>query len=176
MKIRRYAAWIIGGLASGVVLVVAVGAALPVTHRAVGRAVLPAPPPEVYALISDVERLPSWRSDVTRVEIVASDQSRLMFREIGSDGAILYSVDEAVPHSRWVTRIADPELPFGGRWVFTLREAERGTELEIAEEGEVYNPVFRFVSRFVMGHTAGIERYLADLSRQLGAENPARRE
>ena len=37
------------------------------------------------------------------------------------------------------------------------------TTLRITENGEVYNPVFRFVSRFVFGHSATIEKYLADV-------------
>jgi hypothetical protein len=35
--------------------------------------------------------------------------------------------------------------------------------LRITEQGEVYNPVFRFVSRFVIGQNRTIETYLRDL-------------
>lgn len=31
-----------------------------------------------------------------------------------------------------------------------------GTRVTITENGEVYNPLFRFVSRFLMGHTSTI--------------------
>jgi len=31
----------------------------------------------------------------------------------------------------------------------------------------VYNPLFRFVSRFIMGHTATIEKYQRDLAGRL---------
>jgi len=34
------------------------------------------------------------------------------------------------------------------------------TTLRITENGEVYNVIFRFVSRFVMGHSATIDKYL----------------
>jgi hypothetical protein len=39
--------------------------------------------------------------------------------------------------------------------------------LRITEDGEVYNPVFRFVSRFVMGHTATMDKYLADVGKAI---------
>ena len=40
----------------------------------------------------------------------------------------------------------------------------------MAEDGEVYNPIFRFVSRFVMGHHATMDRYLRNLGRKFGGE------
>jgi hypothetical protein len=38
----------------------------------------------------------------------------------------------------------------------------------ITENGEVYNPIFRFVSRFIMGHTATLDAYLKSLTTALG--------
>jgi len=52
------------------------------------------------------------------------------------------------------------------RW--ELEPQGNGTRLTITEEGEVYNPIFRFVSRFIMGHTRTIDRYLGDLKNRLG--------
>lgn len=168
MRGLRYAGLALGGVIVLVLVALAIGAALPVEHRAERSAVVAAPPGEVYALISDVSAFPTWRSDVQRTERMPARGDTIEFREYGPDGAILYRVEEAVPGERWVTRIADPGLPFGGRWIFTLRPAGAGTELRIVEEGEVYNPLYRFVSRFVMGHTRGIERYLDDVNRRLG--------
>lgn len=42
------------------------------------------------------------------------------------------------------------------------------TELTVIEDGEVYNPLFRFVSRLIIGHTATIDVYLAALHKRLG--------
>jgi hypothetical protein len=64
-----------------------------------------------------------------------------------------------------VTRIADKTLTFGGAWTYELSPQGGGTRLVITEHGEVYNPLFRFMSRFVFGHTATLDRYLADLGR-----------
>ena len=42
--------------------------------------------------------------------------------------------------------------------------------MRITEDGEVYNPVFRFVSRAVMGHTAMLDAYLKALGKAVGQE------
>ena len=44
-----------------------------------------------------------------------------------------------------------------------------GSRVQITEHGEVYNPVFRFVSRFIMGHTTTASAYLKALGARFGA-------
>jgi hypothetical protein len=160
-----------------VVAVVAIGYMLPVKHRASREAVIAGATPEaVFALVSNASDYPRWRTGIARVEVVAGDPAApTRFREHSSDGAILYDVVERAAPRRMVTRIADPGLPFGGGWTFEIEPADGapgGTRVRITEDGEVYNPVFRFVSRFVMGHTSSIERYLVDLQAQAGRPRP----
>lgn len=45
--------------------------------------------------------------------------------------------------------------------------ADGGTTLRITEDGEIYNPVFRFVSRFFMGYDRTAKTYLADAGKKL---------
>jgi len=149
-------------------VVVAIGYSLPVRHRAVREARYHRPPSEIFALISDARSFSSWRPSVKTVEVLPDSGGRRRFREEGSDGAILYEVAQSVPNDRLVTRIADPSLPFGGSWTYELIPAGDSTTLRITEDGEVYNPVFRFVSRFVMGHTSTIDRYLLDVANHFG--------
>jgi len=44
-----------------------------------------------------------------------------------------------------------------------------GSRVRITEHGEVYNPVFRFVSRFIMGHSSTASAYLKALGARFGA-------
>jgi len=74
--------------------------------------------------------------------------------------AITFEVIESIAEQKLVTRIADKNLPFGGTWTYEIAPDNRGTTLTITEHGEVYNPVFRFISRSVIGHTAQIDQYL----------------
>jgi hypothetical protein len=152
--------------------VVMVGWALPARHRAVREAAVHGTPSALYALITDVQSYPSWRTGVTRVELLPDVDGHRSFREIGRDGSIPYVVEVSDPGRRIVTRIADRHLPFGGTWTYELLPAGQTTTLRITEDGEVYNPVFRFVSRFIIGHTVTIDRYLRDVEAKLGATPP----
>lgn len=160
----RYAVIVLGILFAIVLVVVAVGAMLPVEHTATRQSRIQRPPAQVFALINNPAGLPSWRKSVSKVDILPDRAGHKVFREEGKDGSILYEVDTVIPDQKLVTRIADPKLPFGGKWTYTLAGDSASTLLTITEDGEVYNPVFRFVSRFVMGHTATIDGYLKDLA------------
>jgi uncharacterized protein YndB with AHSA1/START domain len=162
----RYALIGIGVIVVAVLVIVLIGWTLPVKHVASRSVSVSAPPDSVFALISRAEDFPRWRTGVTKVDII-TDAGKPQFREHGSDGELLFEVMESNAPRRLVTRIADPSLPFGGRWIYEITPTATGSELRITEEGEVYNPIFRFVSRFMMGHTRTIDRYLADLTRQL---------
>ncbi len=159
---------VVGILVALVLLVVIVGWLLPVRHRASRQATYAVLPETVYEAITKVEDFPQWRSKMKTVEIVPSPTGTRSFRESGSDGTILYVVDEAVPGRRLVTRIADERLPFGGKWTYELLPSAPGTTLRITEDGKVYNPIFRFMSRFVFGHHATIDTYLGDLGKKFG--------
>lgn len=161
----RYALIILGGLFVLLLAVVIVGWRLPVAHVATSAVTLDAPPESVFAVISTPENYKSWRSDVKKVD-VTTEQGVTRFREDGSNGPILFEITERVPPRRFVTRIADKSLPFGGRWIYEITPTATGSELRITEEGEVYNPFFRFVSRFIMGHTSTIDGYLAAVKKR----------
>ena len=169
----KIVAIVLGALLALALVVVVIGWLLPVRHQAAREATLPVSAEALYAIIADVERGPTWRRKLDSVEIVVDGSSR--FREIGADGAILYRIEEAVPGKRFATRIVDESLPFGGTWTFDLTPSAAGTTLRITEDGEVYNPLYHFVSRFVIGHHATIDRYLADLvAKTAGQPKPPR--
>jgi uncharacterized protein YndB with AHSA1/START domain len=150
MKIALIVLAVLVGL---VLVVLVIGWGLPVSHVASASVQLKAPPDSVFALISRPEDYPTWRTDVKKVD-VTTEQGVTRFRVEGGNGQILFEIIEATPPRRLVTRIADKSLPFGGRWIYEVTPAGAGSTLRITEEGEVYNPIFRFVSRFIMGHTS----------------------
>ena len=150
-----------------ILVVVAIGYALPVGHVASRNATLSQPPDRVYAVLTDVERYPQWRKDVTAVQILPSSTVAKRWLEKGSNGDITFEFVELQPSTRIVSRIADPNLPFGGTWTYELMPESGGTRLTITERGEVYNPLFRFMSRFVFGHTATMEQFLDALKQGL---------
>src|SRR5262245_20866404 len=148
-----------------ILLLIAIGYALPISHVATREARLPAPPARVFSVLRDVEQFPKWRSDVKSVEVLATTPA-LRWRERGGND-ITFEMETVEPPRRIVTRIADKTLAFGGSWTYELSPQDGGTRLVITENGEVYNPLFRFMSRFVFGHTATIDRFIEDLGRHL---------
>lgn len=157
---------VLGVLVLVIVLVTAVGYALPQSHTASRDQTYAADPAKVFAAITTPAEYPAWRTGVKRIEMLPDQDGKRRFREVGSNGTITFVFDEITGASRVVSRIADDSLPFGGKWTYELEPSGAGTKLTITEDGEVYNPIFRFMSRFVFGHEASIDAFHADLKRR----------
>jgi uncharacterized protein YndB with AHSA1/START domain len=166
--------WILIGalvLAGILILVVIVGALLPKQHVASRSITLNAAPETVWNLISGP---PAWRPDLKSYEELPPRNGHRLWRETDKHGqTITYEVVESAAPRHLVTKIADPKLPFGGTWSYEITQNGAGSSLTITENGEVYNPVFRFVSRFVMGHTATIHAYLKALQAKVAGSRTA---
>jgi hypothetical protein len=166
--ILRLVAVVVGVSLASILLIIGVGYALPVKHVAARAVVLRREPPEVFALISNFKDEPSWRPDVLRAELLPDENGRPRFREHSSQGSLTMAVLELAPPQRMVTQIDGKNLPFGGRWIFEVVPAASGCRLNITERGEIYNPVFRFLSRFAMGYTNTLDSYLRNVARKFG--------
>jgi uncharacterized protein YndB with AHSA1/START domain len=143
-----------------IVIVLVVGWMLPVGHVASRSASLEAPPETVWRTITDVDAFPAWRTGVRKVERLPDRDGRPVWVEDGTTGRITLAVERSEPPHVLVTRIADPDLPFGGTWTYTIRPTSNGCTLTITENGEIYNPIFRAMARFVFGYEATIAAYL----------------
>lgn len=163
---------IIGGAVAGLAaLVIIVGAFLPRDHVATVAARILAPPDEVWRTITTPEEFPRWRPDVARVDMLAPGPNGPSWREHSRHGAITMVVDVAEPPHHLIARIADDHLPFGGYWDYRVEPDGAGaSRVTVSEHGWVSNPLFRFVSRYVMGHTGSLEQYLRALGKKYGAE------
>ena len=140
----RWMLFVAAGLAAVVALVAIVGAMLPRDHVATRTLATRHTPEELWALITD----PAFARDAT-----------------GEDVPV--ETVESVPPNRLVSRIADPNLPFGGTWTYTIAKTPTGATLTIAEAGYVSNVIFRFVSRFVIGHHATMDKFLKAVASRL---------
>ena len=139
----------------------AVGALLPVKHHASRKARFRQSPAAIYAVIAGP---PDWRPDVKASGALPSVNGRKRWWERDSHGnKITFELLEDSP-LRVVRRIADDKLPYGGAWTIEIAPASPGeSEVRVTEDGEVYNVIFRFLSRFVFGYTGSIEAYLRNL-------------
>ena len=154
-----------------VAVVAAVGFLLPIEHTARREQHLAAPPDVVWRVITDVEAFPSWRKDVTRVERMPDREGRAVWIEESGSDRLPIAVEHSDPPRRLVTRI-EPGLPFGGTWTYEIAPAGAGSVLTITEAGEGYNPIFRFMSRFIFGHEATLAAYMTAIDTKISADAP----
>ena len=129
-----------GGVAGAVVAIVgvadAVGAAQPVAHVASRSDTFAVSPEQLW--------------DLSLAEFLRTN-----------DGS--YAIVEQDRPRRLVTVIVEKKLPYGGSWTYEFAPAAGGTTLTVVERGEVYNPVFRFMSRYVIGQTRTLDAYFANV-------------
>lgn len=144
-----------------------VGWTLPQGHHVSRTATIAAAPAQVFAIISDVSKYAEWRGDVTQVEVLPDDGRGTRFREHGPSGPVVFRVELIEAPQRMSVRIDDPGQPFGGTWTYELKPEGEGTSLTITEDGEVYNPLFRFMFNFVFSKTKTLETYLAALQKRV---------
>lgn len=137
--------WLLIGLAVivGLVVIAAiVGAMLPRDHVASRTLRLRRTPPEVWLAITELTAASSIPADVL----------------------------ERDPPRRLVSRVKETERNFGGTWTIVIAPAPDGSTLTITEAGWVANPIFRFVSRFVIGHHATMDGMLKQIARRFDEE------
>ena len=146
-----------------------VGSRLPKNHTASRSILLHRPPKEVYDVVRDFGSAPTWRSDVKSLEVQPQPDGKIHFREVGSD-TIDYEVAEDVTGQRLVTRILNTDLGYSGKWTYEFLPEGNGTRVKITEDGEVSNVLFRFMSRYVFGHTSTLDAYLTALGKRFGED------
>lgn len=165
MKWTTIAIAILAFIAIAAAAAVFIGSRLPRTHHASAERTLPIPPELLWRTLTDVDRFPSWRTDVKRVQRLPDRDGKPIWIEEGRSGKITYAVERMEAPRLLVTRIADPDLPFGGTWTLEIAPAPGGARLRISEDGEIYNPLFRFMARFVFGYDGTINGYFSALER-----------
>lgn len=167
--------WILGLLGLLVLIGIAVmviGNFLPEQHVAGKTLTLRQSPETVWQVITDFAAQPKWNPAMKSVERLADRNGHAVWREEVSGMKIPLETLEAVAPKKLVRRIASDNLGFGGDWEYIITPTlEGGCQLTVTEYGKVPNPLFRFMSKYVFGHTATIEKYLTALAGKFG-ESP----
>ncbi len=163
----KKALMVAGALACLVLLVAIVGVFLPKGHSVSRTMRISKPPEAVWAVITDYAAMPSWRTGLAKIERLPDRGGRPVWKETLDDLELPLEDTLVDPPRKLVRRIADPDLPFGGTWTYELAASPGGSTLTITEDGEIYNPLFRVVSRFT-DPTGSIVVFLTALANKLG--------
>lgn len=143
-----------------IALVLIIGYLLPVKHSVSISADINTPIDSVWQRISQPENFQHWRKDIKSINVLSSEE---WVETNSQNDNIPIKIIEALPGRKMVTIINSKQLPYGGSWTYELKPKGVNTEITITENGEVYNPLYRFFSKFVFGHTATIKSYLNNL-------------
>ncbi len=159
--------WVTLGAIAGILAIVAgIGAMLPENHTVTRSSRFEQTPQVLWDAITGP---PTWRPEVKSFENLPPRGGHRTWNETDTHGnAVTYEATEETAPVRLVTRIADPGLPYSGVWIHEIAIDHDGCVLQITEDGQVHNPVFRFMSRFVFGYTATIDAFLKDLHAKFG--------
>lgn len=158
-----------GILAALILGVLVVGFLLPEEHHASRTLRTKQPAQAVWDTINDHATEPQWRSDLISVQSLGERDGKPVWQENYKDGnKVALMTTEWKPPTRWVRELTDLEGPFSGRWEIDIRPTPEGSNITITEIGKVSNPFFRFVSKFIIGHTTFMERYLRGLAGKFG--------
>jgi len=160
----RWIVYALGAVALIGVIVTVIGALLPRTHSASRTARVNLPPAALYGLLTDVAQYRSWRPDVKSLQRLPDKGGMPAWIEATNGMKIPMRFERMQPPTLLVARIDSDDLPFGGTWTYRIVAAgETASDLTITEDGEVKNPIFRFMSKVVFGHSATIDGFLKNL-------------
>ena len=170
-RLKRWLLIVAGVLVALILGVLVAGMLLPEEHHA-SRTLLSKQSPEViWTTINDHVSEPQWRSDVQSITSLGDRDGRPVWREDYKDGnKVTLMTTESKPPTRMVRELTDLEGPFSGRWEIDIAPTPEGSKVTITEIGRVSNPFFRFVSKYVIGHTTFMERYLTGLAGKFGEQ------
>ena len=149
-------------------LIAIIGALLPRSHMASRAARFRTPADSLWATLTDFAALPSWAPEMTKVERLQDQNGHPVWLHTGRQWSAPMEVVEFTPPRRFILKIADPKLPFGGTWTYQIAPGDGGSTVTITENGEVGPPIMRFLSRFVFGQTSTMDGYLKALGKKYG--------
>lgn len=154
----------LGGLVALIAVVLLVGSTLPIKHTASRAIVLNANSQQVWRLITNYADMPKWRKELLKVEMVQAANGNEIWQEFETEKESLdFETIEQIDGQKLVRKIVGDRSDFGGTWTFILVDNGDKASLTITEDGEVYNILFRFVSKFFMGHYASMDKYIKQL-------------
>jgi uncharacterized protein YndB with AHSA1/START domain len=168
-------AWIAAVLSAAVLVLLAVIALTPRDHIVEIVATYPKSSPDsIWRLLTDHATEPTWLKAFKTVTREADNQGRAVWTHRTPDGRFAFTVltTHAVPgryYERILLRENQPsDQPWGGRWVYTLEPAGRGTRVHLVEQGWTGGVKFFVQQRFLASPSDSPKFYLTQIGVALG--------
>lgn len=120
---------------------------------------------QVWELILDIENYATWRSDLSKTEVISDTQ----FIEYTKDGyPTTFTVTLVDPYKRWEFDMKNNNMK--GHWIGVFTDKGNETEIDFTECVEAKNWLMKpFVKSYLKKQQA---QFVADIKRALGVNKP----
>lgn len=160
-----YVLYFLASVLGLIILMTLIGLLLPKKHSSKRSTQVNASPSRVFQLLTAAKKYPEWRSEVKSIELL--NETGTEWKESTKFGEMTLKISAQEPPEKLIITVGGEGLPFGGVWTFDLEAKSGGTEVTLAEDGEIYPPLFRFISRFIIGNHRTVEVYLSQVKKAL---------
>ena len=125
------------------------------------KALLPSELHKVWELVLDIENYGTWRSDLSKTEVVSDKQ----FIEYTKDGyPTTFTVTIVNPYKRWEFDMENSNMT--GHWIGVFTDKGNETEIDFTECVEAKNLLIKpFVKSYLKRQQA---QFVADIRKALG--------
>ena len=159
---------VVGTLIAVVALAYIVGMMMPQNKRTVRMVHINQAPETLFAVLNDPPSAATWRTGLKSTEMLPDRNGHRMWKEFNKMGTMTFIETEVAAPTRLVVTIADKSAGFGGAWTFSLKPSSGGTDLTIADDAEVYSPMYRVMGALFFNSAQPLEQCLRDLAKKYG--------
>ena len=154
-------------LALGWVTLYAFGRSVPAERELERSVVVAAPVVEVWTLLGDLARRPSWHPGVRAIARIEDREGQAVWREVTFDGDRFdwLVVESAAPHRLVLATAAPEQIGMDARWTWELAAEGEGTRVSLREQSRIDNPVWRGAYVLRYGPDATVEGELDALTK-----------
>lgn len=151
-----------------VLVVLTLGYALPVQSEHTRSITLKQPPEAVFTALADVQKMPEWNRNLSRVEILPPTDGKETMRQTLKNGM---SMELVTTESLSPTHLVRESKggPYVGSWTYEIAPTNDGSKVTLTEKAEIKKPPLRVLAR-VFGPTKYLDEHLIDLARHFGEQ------
>jgi hypothetical protein len=149
----------------------AMGRALPVEHTAIVSIRLQQPPEAAWDVLAEIAAYPKWTTTTSVLQLPSDDPDHPLFRQsMGRNSFVLRRSRAERPRVLQFT-IEDDAKMFSGDWTYTIEPAAAGAKgctVTLTEHGRVPHAIPRFFMKYIFGTQVYIRKQLAALAKKFG--------
>jgi uncharacterized protein YndB with AHSA1/START domain len=163
--------WLVGIVIALVVIGYGIGMLIPANQTRTRTITLQQPPEKVFAVLTEVERMPEWNTGLEKVERIPPIEGQEASRHTYKGNLQMTIITtESRPPTHLVRKMGDENGPFVGTWSYRITEAKSGSDVALTEDSQVRNPFTRLMMKLMGGPTEYIDDHLTGLAKHFNEQ------